>query len=162
RDSLTQFIEQKFRWLLLCRLVVKIIFAGVRTNAVAAEFLNSRAVGEFIGRDAKVPFASKAGWRWLWHLDKSQGFRMGAEELLHRRRGGRIARGITGSNSMQEFQELSSVLRREAVSGVTDDVRVNAVRQVKADREASWIGFRMRVRDIGKSRGIRESCNHGN
>ena len=99
----------------------------------------------------KASLAKLAGLRRLYERQRR---RMSAEKSLHR--GRRRRPWAAGARGAQKFEKLFTGVGREAVRRLTDDVRVDVLRQVKADRESAGIGVRIVVGQHGNACRIRE------
>ena len=64
---------------------------------------------------------------------------------------GRGNLGSARSSRLQEFQKLRSIARWKAIGGVTHDVGVHVVSEIKADRQPARVCIRRTIGDCWKA-----------
>jgi hypothetical protein len=139
--------------------LVEIFVACYRQHPIAAVAAHAVRPGKFECGDREKPLPGKAGRYRLWNLHKPQSRGMRAEELLDRIR---VRPGGVGRNQrIEELHETLRGTRREAVDRMTDDVGVNMLAKVEANRKPARAGaLRVVVGNGRNSRKVREADRH--
>src|SRR5215471_19067342 len=134
--------------------LAEVFVTGDRQHPVAPKAALTIRIGKSEGGDREKRLAGKAGRNGLRDLNKSHRRGMRGKELLD---GVRVRPGRVGGNHcIQKLDERLGGAHREVVDRMTDDVGVDMLGKVKANREAARAGtLRIVVgnrRDTGKVR----------
>ncbi len=148
-DSLGEFIEQEVRALGGHCGVAQMFDARIRDDSIASVAALTIFVREAHRGNTEIRLSAKARRSGFRRLYESERLGMAAEECLQRRSGELSA--ISRSHCAQELQEFLAVPDRECVDGMTDDIGVNAIGQMKPNRAPVRVGIGVGVGNHGNA-----------
>jgi hypothetical protein len=139
-QALGDLIEEIVRALLRGRVRCKVVAAGGRLNAIAAEFGNAFTVRKLVRVDGKERFVREASGEGFWNLNELQRGGMRCQEGLDSLR--------PPTDGMQQFDEFFDCSRGEGIDGMPDDVGVAVGGKIEPDGDSTRTGVGIVVRNV--------------
>ena len=155
RQARSNVIEQNVRRLVGGCSLVEVLHRAIRADPVAAEANFALLVLELICVYRKKAFGEEADGHRFRSLHELERGRVGTQKFLNCIRMRRV-RGAFVYGS-QEFHKLFRGASRETIHGMGNDVGVNVLGKIEANREASRARFRMVIGNAGNAGEIGES-----
>ncbi len=153
-----EFVEQKARGLCRCLFVGEMLRSGFGPDAKAAEAVGAVRVGKFESRDGEESFARKTGWDGFRGFNEPLRIRVDTQKRSHSLR----LASPSGRGGAQKLKKFLARADREAVKRMGDNIRVQVLVEMEADRDAPGTGARgVVVRNVREARRVREANGYG-